>query len=49
MAVTRVLGNIQAFDQQVETIATYLEMLELCFEANTVVTEKKVAALLYGI
>ncbi len=49
MAAPRVLGNIQEFDPQVETITTYLERLELYFDANTVAAEKKVSALLYGI
>ncbi len=48
MAAPRVLGNIQEFDPQVETITTYLERLELYFDANTVAAEK-VSALLYGI
>ena len=49
MAAPRVLGNIQEFDPQVETITTYLVRLELYFDANTVAAEKKFSALLYGI
>ena len=40
---------MQEFDPQVETMTAYLERLELYFDANTVVAEKKVSALLYGI
>ena len=45
----QVLGNIQEFDPQVETITTYLERLELYFDANTVAADKNVSALLYGL
>ena len=46
MAATRVLRRLQEFDSQVENIATYLEGLQLYFEANGVEEEKKVAVLL---
>ena len=49
MAAPRVLGNIQEYDLQVETITTYLERLELYFDGNTVAAKKEVSALLYSI
>ena len=44
--VTRVMGRIQEFDPQVENITTYLERLQLYFDANGVEANRRVPVLL---
>jgi len=46
MSASRVLGRSQEFDPQKEDIASYLERLQLYFEANEVAEEKRVSVLL---
>ena len=38
-------GNLETFDTDSETIAAYLEQVELFLQANAVADEKKVASL----
>ena len=42
----RVLGRLQEFDPRVDNMSTYLEKLELYFDANAVEASRKVAVLL---
>lgn len=44
-AAPRVLGRLQEFDPGVDNMSTYLERLELYFEANAVEAPRKVAVL----
>ena len=45
-ATARVLGTLHEFDPKADNISTYLERLQLYFEANGVKEESKVAVLL---
>ena len=46
LPLTRVLGTIGKFDSTVEHISTYLERLQLYFDANKVKDDCKVPVLL---
>lgn len=46
MAAPRVLGRLQEFDPRVDNMSTYLERLELYFDANAVEASRKVSVLL---
>ena len=46
VAAPRVLGRLQEFDPRVDNMSTYLERLELYFDANAVEASRKVAVLL---
>ena len=41
-----VLGNLGEFDSQTNSIASYLKQMQLYFEANAMVDDRKVAMLL---
>ena len=46
VAAPRVLGRLQEFDPRVDNMSTYLERLELYFDANAVEASRKVTVLL---
>ena len=46
VAAPRVLGRLQEFDPRVDNMSTYLERLELYFDANAVEPARKVSVLL---
>ena len=46
MAASTLIGSIQPFDENTETFTSYVERLELFFDANDVSNDKKKASLL---
>ena len=49
MAAPRVLGRLKEFDPKVENISTYLERVELYFDANAVNQDRQAAVMLIVI
>ena len=43
-----VLGNVGEFDSRTDSISSYIERMQLYFEANSVADDRKVAVLLIG-